>query len=64
MEKGLVRAIGISNFTITKTANLLKTAKITPAINQGRLINNLSIHHSLPSGVSSLSTTESIAGVS
>ena len=33
-EKGLTRAIGISNFTITKTANLLKTAKIVPAVNQ------------------------------
>ena len=27
-------AIGISNFTITKTENLLKTAKIVPAVNQ------------------------------
>ena len=35
MEKGLTKAIGISNFTITKTENLLKTAKITPAVNQG-----------------------------
>ena len=34
MEKGLVKAIGISNFTITKTENLLKTAKIVPAVNQ------------------------------
>ena len=32
--KGLVKAIGISNFTITKTENLLKTAKIVPAVNQ------------------------------
>lgn len=36
VEKGLVRAIGISNFTITKTENLLKTAKIVPAVNQGK----------------------------
>ena len=34
VEKGLVRAIGISNFTITKTEHLLKTAKIPPAVNQ------------------------------
>ena len=34
-EKGLVKAIGISNFTLTKTENLLKTAKIVPAVNQG-----------------------------
>ena len=32
--KGLVKAIGISNFTITKTEELLKTAKIVPAVNQ------------------------------
>ena len=32
--KGLVRAIGISNFTITKTEYLLRTAKIVPAVNQ------------------------------
>ena len=36
VEKELVRAIGISNFTITKTDNLLKTAKIPPAVNQGK----------------------------
>ncbi len=34
VSKGLVKAIGISNFTITKTENLLKTAKIVPAVNQ------------------------------
>lgn len=33
--KGLTKAIGISNFTITKTENLLKTAKTIPAVNQG-----------------------------
>ena len=32
---GLVKSIGVSNFTITKTENLLKTAKIIPAVNQG-----------------------------
>ena len=34
VNKGLVKAIGISNYTITKTENLLKTAKIVPAVNQ------------------------------
>ena len=34
-EKGLAKAIGISNFTITKTENLLNTAKVVPAVNQG-----------------------------
>ena len=34
VSKGLVKAIGISNFSITKTENLLKTAKIMPAVNQ------------------------------
>jgi aldehyde reductase len=34
LEKGLVKAIGISNFTITKTEALLKTAKTVPAVNQ------------------------------
>uniref|UniRef100_A0A1X7VUX6 NADP-dependent oxidoreductase domain-containing protein n=1 Tax=Amphimedon queenslandica TaxID=400682 RepID=A0A1X7VUX6_AMPQE len=34
VAKGLTKAIGISNFSITKTENLLKTAKIVPAVNQ------------------------------
>lgn len=38
MEKiftsGLAKAIGLSNFTITKTEALLKTANVVPAINQ------------------------------
>ena len=34
VSKGLVKAIGISNFGITKTENLLKAAKIVPALNQ------------------------------
>ena len=34
VEKGLTRAIGISNFSITKTEALLQTAKIVPAVNQ------------------------------
>ena len=34
VAKGLTRAIGISNFSITKTEALLETAKIVPAVNQ------------------------------
>ena len=34
VTKGLVKAIGISNFSITKTEDILKTAKIVPAVNQ------------------------------
>ena len=34
VSKGFTKAIGISNFTITKTETLLKTAKIIPAVNQ------------------------------
>lgn len=34
VAKGLVRAIGVSNYTITKTEQLLQTAKIVPAVNQ------------------------------
>jgi len=34
VSKGLVKAIGISNFTITKTERLIQTAKIVPAVNQ------------------------------
>ena len=34
VARGLVRAIGISNFTITKTERLLQTAKMVPAVNQ------------------------------
>ena len=35
VAKGLVKAIGVSNFTITKIEKLLETAKIVPAVNQG-----------------------------
>ena len=38
VSKGLVKAIGISNFTITKTEKLLETAKIVPAVNQGMFL--------------------------
>ena len=34
VSKGLVKAIGISNFSITKTEHLLQTARIVPAVNQ------------------------------
>lgn len=35
IPSGLVKSIGVSNFTITKTEALLKTAKTVPAVNQG-----------------------------
>lgn len=31
---GKIRSIGVSNFTVSKTEELLKTAKIPPAVNQ------------------------------
>ena len=34
VNKGLTKHIGVSNYTITKTEHLLKTAKIVPAVNQ------------------------------
>ena len=34
-EKGLARAVGISNYTITQIELLLKHAKIVLAVNQG-----------------------------
>lgn len=37
VPKGHVKAIGISNFTMTKMKKLLETAKIIPAVNQGKL---------------------------
>ena len=37
LAKGITRAIGISNFPINKTENLLKTAKVVPAVNQVEL---------------------------
>ena len=39
VEKGLCKAIGMSNFTVKKTQALLETAKIAPACNQGTLRN-------------------------
>jgi diketogulonate reductase-like aldo/keto reductase len=38
VEKGKVRAIGISNCGIPLIEHLLKTAKIVPAVNQVRSI--------------------------
>ena len=35
VHKGLCKAIGVSNFTTTKLKNLLETAEIKPAANQG-----------------------------
>ena len=43
VEQGLCKAIGISNFTIKKTASLLETAKIAPACNQGIIIDILNV---------------------
>jgi len=37
VEEGLVKAIGISNFSILQTQELLCTAKIVPAVNQVEL---------------------------
>ncbi|GAA6015301.1 hypothetical protein JCM10207_008941 [Rhodosporidiobolus poonsookiae] len=37
VEKGLVKAIGVSNFSIPYLEDLLKTAKIVPAVNQVEL---------------------------
>ena len=34
VEKGMVKAIGICNFSITKTERILKTAKIPPSLLQ------------------------------
>ena len=38
MDKGLCKAIGISNFTTKKTQTLLETARIVPACNQGMVV--------------------------
>lgn len=34
VDAGKIRSIGVSNFTVSKTEELLKTAKIPPAVNQ------------------------------
>lgn len=36
VQQGKVQSIGVSNFSITKLEKLLKTAKIIPAVNQGK----------------------------
>ena len=50
MEKlvadGLVKSIGVSNFTIENLQELLKTAKIIPSVNQGTRIPFLKIFSS------------------
>jgi len=37
VDRGLVRSIGLSNFSPEKIQTLLKTARIRPAVNQVRL---------------------------
>lgn len=37
VEEGLVKSIGISNFSVKKIQDLLKYAKIKPAVNQVEL---------------------------
>lgn len=37
VEEGLVKSIGISNFSVKKIEDLLQYAKITPAVNQVEL---------------------------
>lgn len=37
VEEGLVKTIGISNFSVKKIEDLLQYAKITPAVNQVEL---------------------------
>ena len=39
VEMGLVKSIGISNFTTKKVAELLEFAKIKPVCNQGMISN-------------------------
>ena len=39
VEMGLVKSIGISNFTTKKVAELLEFAKIKPVCNQGTVCN-------------------------
>jgi len=38
VDRGLVRSIGVSNFSPEKIQTLLKTARIRPAVNQVRLL--------------------------
>jgi len=38
VAKGLVKSIGVTNFSIRKLENLFKTAKIIPAINQSMFV--------------------------
>lgn len=43
VDKGLCKAVGISNFTVKKTQTLLETAKIVPACNQGTDLNQYTV---------------------
>lgn len=45
VDRGLVRSIGVSNFSPEKIAALLKSARIKPAVNQVRTFS--SKHHVL-----------------
>ena len=48
VEKGpLCKAIGISNFTIKKTKDVLETAKIMPACNQGMSVTTTVVYFAL-----------------
>ena len=48
VEKGpLCKAIGISNFTIKETKDLLETAKIMPACNQGMSVTTTVVYFAL-----------------
>ena len=38
VDMGLVKSIGISNFTIKKVTDLLEYARIKPVCNQGKTI--------------------------
>jgi len=61
VAKGLTKSIGISNFTIKKTENLLKTAKIPPAVSQGICAGTKELTHAVVitiSGESSLPSTD------
>ena len=61
VEKGLCKAIGISNYTIKKTDDLLKTAKIMPACNQGELIYRFKLFRLSFSAAASMRPTEALA---
>ena len=43
VELGLVKSIGISNFTCKKITDLMEFAKIKPVCNQGRVLRFLDL---------------------